>query len=67
MNQVTKDALGISSGTIASLIGDTRYSEIDKVQSAFVLFCNSHAGEFESWIKAWHAFAAENQDLIKSQ
>lgn len=59
MNTVTRDALGLSSGTIASLIGHTRYDVIDAVQSEFVLYCQEHEGKFETWKQAWHTFFRE--------
>lgn len=55
-DRVVRDALGISSGTIAGLIGNCRYDAIDKVQGEFVKFCDGHRGEFENWIQAWRAF-----------
>jgi hypothetical protein len=61
MNNVTRDALGLSSGTIAGLIGSNRYDICDKVQSDFVLYCQEHEGEFETWVKAWHAFQGERE------
>lgn len=60
MNNVTRDALGLSSGTIAGLIGNTRYDVIDAVQSKFVLYCKEHEGEFDNWRDAWHSFFKES-------
>lgn len=61
MNPVIHDALSLSSGTIGSLIHNTKYAVIDKVQSDFVDFCEKHEGDFGTWVQAWHAFEIETQ------
>lgn len=56
MNKVTQDARALSSGTIAGLIHECKYSIVDKVQAVFINFCEKHEGEFETWVQAWHEF-----------
>ena len=61
MNQVTHDARGLSSGTIAGLINDSSYTEIDKVQARFIEFCQENEGRFDTWVQAWKSF---EQDVL---
>lgn len=63
-DKVMKDARGLSSGTIASLIHRNDYRALDIVQAAFVDFCLDHAGEFETWVIAWHAFESEYDFVV---
>lgn len=56
LDQVSRDALGISSGTIAGLINNSKYYVIDQVQRDFFEFCQENAGKYETWVKAWKAF-----------
>lgn len=55
-----QDVRGLSSGTLANLTGYTRYSDLERIQNAFVEWCAGfHAdypGGFDTWQQAWHAF-----------
>ncbi len=54
------DARTLSSGTIATLTGLNKYSDLDKVQGAFVDFVEeSGPGKFPNWQAAWRAFEVE--------
>jgi len=53
---LVRDAMALSSGTIASLIGDPRYAVIDQVQERFVAFCQENVGRYTIWQEAWQAF-----------
>lgn len=55
-NTILEDARQLSSGTIAGLIGSTRYEDIDREQTAFVAFVANRSGRFETWQDAWEAF-----------
>jgi hypothetical protein len=65
LHQVSRDALGLSSGTIAGLIDNSLYAVIDAVQYKFFEYCQAHDGEFDTWVKAWHAFI-EDEDVLES-
>lgn len=56
LDRVVRDALGLSSGTLATLTGQTRYTVLENIQAAFVAFCQEQAGEFSCWQAAWQAF-----------
>lgn len=57
MNEsVIKDARALSSGTIGSLINNTSYAEIDRVQFEFVKFCQEYDDQLGDWIHAWNLF-----------
>lgn len=47
----------LAAGTLASLTGLRRYSEIDAVRLEFMDFCEECEGQFASWQPAWQAFA----------
>jgi len=55
MNIVDQARL-LSSGTIASLIGETLYSRIDVEQARFVEFCAELESPCETWQEAWGLF-----------
>ena len=55
MNILT-DALSLSSGTISTLTGKTLYSEIDRIQSRFVIFVQKTEGLYKTWSEAWNDF-----------
>ena len=55
---VTTDAIALSSGTVAGLIGSNRYPEIKAAQAGLVGWCIDHAGEYQNWQEAWEAYKA---------
>lgn len=55
--KLVRDALALSSGTIASLVDCTSYEIIDVVQREFVFYCEKHP-EFETWVQAWNVFSS---------
>jgi len=57
-----RDVLSVSSGTIAGLINDSRYSAIDTVWHDFVEWINQEARKdsyFKKWGQAWGAYWAQ--------
>lgn len=60
---VARDALNLSSGTIATLTGETEYAVIEKIQASFYRWCmgahSEYPGGFDTWQEAWEAFAKE--------
>jgi len=52
-DKVTTDARQLSSGTIAGLIDNSKYTVIDKARADFVEFCEENSGKFEDWVQAW--------------
>lgn len=61
METLTQQARGLSSGTIASLIGNNLYSAIDEEQFSFVAFCEENEDNFRTWQAAWKAYAVVNE------
>ena len=59
--EVIKDCAVLSSGTIATLTGKTKYSEIDEIQSEFIAFVNAliPSRRWNNWMEAWDAYRAE--------
>ena len=54
MKALADQARLISSGTIASLIGDSRYTRIDDEQARFVEFCEMISDtSIKTWQEAW--------------
>lgn len=53
--KLTQDARGLSSGTLAGLIGSTRCDVIDAVQFDFIEFCQENP-HYETWVAAWEDF-----------
>ena len=54
-------ARGISSGTLASLTGYCKYSEIDPIHAEFIEFCEENQNKYRNWILAWQAYAEIKQ------
>ena len=48
----------LASGTVATLTGLRKYSQIDDARRAFVEFCEENEGRYDSWIPAWAHFEA---------
>jgi len=57
MEEASRQARCLSSGTIATLIKQPEYQVIDKVQAAFVAFTEAHP-EHKRWQDAWEKFSA---------
>ena len=59
-NTVLDQVRSLSSGTIAGLIKNNKYSEIDKVHGKFVQFVigatNSDPKAYKNWQEAWDYF-----------
>jgi hypothetical protein len=54
---VFEQARSLSSGTLGSLSGQTRYDVIDCVQWDFMDFCSEFGDRYEAWPDAWNAYA----------
>jgi len=52
--RLVRDARSLSSGTIARLIGDNNYDNIEREQWAFVRHCQKMGDE--TWQVAWQAY-----------
>lgn len=58
MSPVIRDLLGMSSGTLASITGETDTEKLDAVQAELVLFCAAEPEQYETWqdvVAAWKA------------
>jgi hypothetical protein len=53
---VTEQARSLAAGTMASLIGSPKYTDIDQWRQMFAAWCGQCEGEFESWQEAWRVF-----------
>lgn len=53
---VVEQACQLSSGMMATITGQARYTVIDNIRAAFVTFCQEQAGEFACWQDAWQSF-----------
>ena len=58
---IIHDAISLSDGTLAVLTGKRSFEELDAIQTGFVAFVSSHAGQFDTWMQAWNAFTAQPQ------
>lgn len=56
-SRVIRDALSISSGTIANLIGDSQYDAIDAAQNQFIGWLEATDKTFKNWQEAWEIWA----------
>ena len=60
---VAKDAIGLSSGTIATLTGENQYVVVEQIQASFYGWCmgthSEYPNGFDTWQEAWAAFAKE--------
>ena len=57
ISSVRYDARTLSSGTIASLIGESDYTLIEGIQNDFIAYCDKMDGIFKTWQAAWTVFA----------
>lgn len=59
-DKVVKDVMGLSSGTLGTLTGFSKYSDLDKVRRKFNQFVvgvvGSSPNEFKTWQEAWKRF-----------
>lgn len=55
MEKLLEQARGLSSGTLASLTGLSRYVQIDAIRLDFIEFCEENP-HMEKWPTAWNAF-----------
>lgn len=50
----------LSSGTLATITGETRYTVVENIRAAFLAFCQEQAGEFGCWQDAWTSFVYQS-------
>ena len=55
-HEIIRDALALSSGTLAKLTGRHTYEALVLIQTSFVLFVGGSAQQYESWMEAWVDF-----------
>ena len=56
METVHEQARTLSSGTIASITGQTRYDVIDRIQADFITFCERFGDRYAVWQEAWSVY-----------
>ena len=60
MDKIYRDILQLSSGTIATLIGENDYYFIDLIRSEFALYTRIHMEykncKFKTWVDAWEHY-----------
>lgn len=56
LTTLAQTVYSLSSGTMATLIGDNRYARIDDIQNRFALWCAGKTGEYTTWHDAWAAY-----------
>lgn len=54
METLIEQARRLSSGTVATLTGEKRYTDIDRIRADFVTFCAGRKDE--KWQDAWAEF-----------
>lgn len=54
--KVIRDAAQLSSGTLATLTGETGYAQLDKIQQIFVEFVTKSQKTYTTWQEAWREF-----------
>ena len=57
--QIFRQALQLSAGTVSYLIDCTLYSVVDVVRREFAFWCLRNP-DYENWIQAWKVFANVN-------
>ena len=57
METLVEQARRLSSGTIASLTGQTKYVEIDKIRADFTAWCEGQP--YQKWQDAWEHYNAK--------
>ncbi|MHA1286039.1 MAG: hypothetical protein ACTSPB_01425 [Candidatus Thorarchaeota archaeon] len=57
--KVIHDAYNLSSGTMATLTGKKKYSELDKIQNDFAQWVEGSPRDFNTWQEAWRAYEKE--------
>ena len=53
---VTQQARYLSSGTLATLTGLSKYSDLNLVYVDFVEFCEENESHFNNWQSAWREY-----------
>jgi hypothetical protein len=62
MHRILRDLAGLSSGTLATLTGTTRYDELEELRSRCLawtlrrLIYDPHALDGATWRDAWHHY-----------
>ena len=54
--QICRDAMALSSGTLATLTGMSTYAALDEVQASFVVFVAVSDRQYKNWLEAWTDF-----------
>jgi hypothetical protein len=58
MNNIAREVLGLSAGTVAKLCGSADYATIDAFRDAWVIWCIDNAADCKTWQDAWFAYSA---------
>jgi hypothetical protein len=67
MDKVLKDIMELSSGTIGSITGFRKYSDIEQVRNDFIMWSQERRNQgFTSWQQAWGAFK-DGYDVSKKK
>lgn len=56
LEPVAVQARQLSSGTIATMTGETKYTVIDEIRALFVEFCETLPSGYDTWYQAWARF-----------
>ena len=57
---LTHTALALSSGTFGTLTDVYTYTALDRIQQAFVLWCQAQPNQTQTWQDAWAVFWAQH-------
>lgn len=58
---IASDARGLSSGTLGSLTGKSKYKDIEKIQNDFVKFSMKNKSKYKDWHTAWKAYWGQSK------
>lgn len=66
-DKIMRDVLALSSGTIATLTGFKKYSDIDKIINAWIDYIEDTYHIYNNWMDAWNEFEKSKayKSLIK--
>ena len=59
--EVLMDCLGLSSGTMATLTGKRKYTDLEKAQAKFVAFVKRSPKTYDNWQEAWNGYVARRK------
>jgi len=60
MEDLLTQIKNLSSGTMATLTGYTRYNDLDAIQYSFLLWTKRNASNVETWQDAWMLFTEQD-------